>query len=43
VGESGCGKSTLLRMVAGLDTPTSGTVALAGSTRPQMVFQDAGS
>ena len=43
VGESGCGKSTLLRMVAGLDTPTSGTVTVAGTTRPQMVFQDAGS
>ncbi|CAN5780427.1 hypothetical protein BH24CHL3_BH24CHL3_08860 [soil metagenome] len=24
VGPSGCGKSTLLRMIAGLDTPTSG-------------------
>jgi peptide/nickel transport system ATP-binding protein len=43
VGESGCGKSTLLRMVAGLDFPTSGTVTVAGTTRPQMVFQDAGS
>ena len=26
VGESGCGKSTLLRLLAGLDTPTSGEV-----------------
>ncbi|WEO76366.1 ABC transporter ATP-binding protein [Cryobacterium sp. SO2] len=43
VGESGCGKSTLLRMVAGLDTPSSGSVTVAGTTRPQMVFQDAGS
>ena len=30
VGASGCGKSTLLRMVAGLETPTSGQISLAG-------------
>jgi multiple sugar transport system ATP-binding protein len=29
VGASGCGKSTLLNMIAGLDTPTSGTIAIA--------------
>jgi len=31
VGASGSGKSTLLSIVAGLDTPTTGTVKLAGS------------
>jgi NitT/TauT family transport system ATP-binding protein len=30
LGPSGCGKSTLLRMVAGLDTPTSGAIELDG-------------
>src|SRR5262245_40760572 len=32
VGRSGSGKSTLLNMVAGLDRPSSGTVAVAGRT-----------
>src|SRR6185312_11166555 len=30
VGPSGCGKSTLLRMVAGLETITSGEIAIGG-------------
>ncbi len=36
VGPSGCGKSTILRMIAGLDTPDSGTVAL-GAEPPRTV------
>ena len=30
VGPSGCGKSTLLRLLAGLDTPTSGEIHVGG-------------
>jgi putative ABC transport system ATP-binding protein len=30
MGPSGCGKSTLLNIIAGIDTPTSGRVTLAG-------------
>ena len=30
LGPSGCGKSTLLRMVAGLDSPSSGDIQLDG-------------
>ncbi len=30
VGPSGCGKTTALRMVAGLEEPTSGAIAIGG-------------
>lgn len=32
MGPSGCGKSTLLNLIAGLDSPTDGTISLAGET-----------
>jgi ABC-type glutathione transport system ATPase component len=40
VGESGSGKTTIGRCIVGLERPTGGTVALPGTLRPQMVFQD---
>jgi len=36
VGASGCGKSTLLRLVAGLETPTSGRITLDGRDVAQL-------
>jgi multiple sugar transport system ATP-binding protein len=49
LGPSGCGKTTLLRTIAGLETPTAGTVRLGerdvtrlppGARNVAMVFQD---
>ena len=39
IGASGCGKSTLLSLVAGLEAPTSGTVA-TGGRRVALMFQE---
>jgi NitT/TauT family transport system ATP-binding protein len=41
VGPSGCGKSTLLRLIAGLQSPSSGSIAWAnGKPKLGFVFQD---
>ncbi len=46
VGPSGCGKSTLLRLIAGLDRPSAGTIALGGTAlvgtdeRTAVAFQE---
>ena len=49
VGPSGCGKSTLLRIIAGLETPSTGAVTIAGAAPREVAklgelavaFQDA--
>jgi len=40
VGPSGCGKSTLLRMIAGLETITSGEIAIGGALVNEVAPKD---
>src|SRR5436309_1678470 len=40
VGPSGCGKSTTLRMIAGLETPTSGKIFIDGAEMTNVVPKD---
>lgn len=42
VGPSGCGKSTLLRIIAGLDNPTSGEVAINGRSATGLLPKERG-
>ncbi len=39
-GPSGCGKTTLLRLIAGLETPKSGTVTSPGLPDTAVLFQE---
>jgi multiple sugar transport system ATP-binding protein len=40
VGPSGCAKSTILRMIAGLETPSSGTVSIGGAVMNAVAPKD---
>ncbi|QJQ94840.1 MULTISPECIES: ABC transporter ATP-binding protein [Halomonadaceae] len=41
IGPSGCGKSTVLRLMAGLDTPSAGSVLINGRAPQELVKQHA--
>ena len=40
IGPSGCGKTVLMKIIAGLDSPSSGKIRLEKDINPVIVWQD---